>query len=852
MLSQQIRTLFLQFFQARGHLLVPSASLVPHDDPSLLLVGAGMVPFKPYFLGRQEPPAPRLTSCQRAFRTVDIDEVGSSPRHDTFFEMLGNFSFGSYFKEEAIAFAFEFLVDDLGLDAGRLHYSVHPDDLESERLWRKVAGVGPDRIVALEDNFWQAGPTGPCGVDSEIYYDLGPEHQRSPGEVPGTGDRFLEVWNLVFMDSERLDDSTIRPLARKGVDTGMGMERISMVVQGKPSIFDTDLFAPIVADFQRRARADLPPEAALRHLRILADHTRGACALLADGVVPLNEGRGYVLRRILRRALVSSMSLQVEGGLAPAARVVAEGLGESFPELRSSLAGIEGALVQEEERFRETLDRGMGQFEQMAAPGQAISADQAFRLHDTFGFPIELTHDLASARGLQVDSAGFQLLLDEQRQKGRAHRGAAGPQLPGRGLPSSAFVGYDQLEAEVRVLALLEAGEPAGALGPGVEGQVVLDRSPFYPEGGGQVGDRGRLTWEGGSALVLDSQPVAPDSIVLTCAVEGGRLEVGGTARAVVDAERRRGCAAHHSATHLLNATLRRVLGPEVVQRGSLVDPEHATFDFSWPRALTPDEQLELERGVNAAVRANLDRRIEELTLVEARDSGAISLPDETYREPVRVVGFGDFSRELCGGTHVAATGEVGAVVLTGSRSVGQGLRRLELRAGAAAESWWEQQRSQLDEVAAGLRTPAAEAGARVAALQERLRELERSLREVAQGAQSGGESALLVGTAEILIHDVPFPMERGEMRRVGEGLLTRAPLGGTLVLAAGGLLLLLSEAMTRRGLEAGRIAKEVCEALGGAGGGRPDLGQGTLPESAHRSAVQRLRTILETALEES
>ncbi len=848
MLSSQIRTRFLEYFQARGHLRVPSASLVPEDDPSLLLVGAGMVPFKPYFLGRKQPPAPRLTSCQRAFRAVDIEEVGNSTRHHTFFEMLGNFSFGSYFKEEAIRYAHQFLTAELGLDPDRLHFSIHPSDSVSERLWREVAGVGPERMVALEDNFWQAGPTGPFGVDSEIYYDLGEEYGDAPGETPGRGERYLEIWNLVFMDSERLPDGSAVPLPRPGVDTGMGLERLTRVLEGKSSNFDTDLFAPLILDFRERAAtlAQLGEGGGRRHLWILADHARGACALISDGVRPSNEGRGYVLRRLIRRALVSAQILELTGGLAPAVRLVAQILEDSMPQLGGQVGEIGSVLREEEARFAEVLDRGMGLFLRLAAEGSAISATDAFRLHDTFGFPIELTRDLAAARGLEVDTEGFESLLEEQRQRGR---GPAGTGLPA--LPASEFVGYQQMEIEARVELVLSDGRPAERLDQGERGEVVLNRSPFYPEGGGQVGDRGRLSWPGGAAEVEDTRPGEPGSQLVACLVTRGELETGMAVRAEVDPDHRQGCATHHSATHLVNSALRLVLGPEVAQRGSLVTPDHATFDFSWPRALTPEEVLAVERRVNDAVRQDLARRVELLTVEEARSSGAISLEGETYREPVRVVSFQGFSRELCGGTHVAASGELGAVVLTGERSVGQGLRRLELRAGGAAERWWESQRELVQLTALALGSPPLEVPSRVAALRDRARGLERALREAAQG-RGGAEVSLSFPGGELPVHDSPLPMERAEMRRLGERLAERAPTGSAAVLAGGTLLLLFGAQLTGRGMAAGELAKRICSALGGAGGGRPELGQGTLPEGEHAAALRELRNILEKLPEEA
>lgn len=865
--SHTIRTQFLEYFQQRGHQLVPSFPLVPRDDPTLLLVNAGMVPFKPFFLGLREPPANRLTTCQKAFRTVDIDEVGSSAVHDTFFEMLGNFSFGAYFKAETIEFAFEFLTSTVGLSPERLYPSVHPADSDSLGLWERVAGFPESRITKLADNYWQAGPTGPCGVDSEIYYDLGPEFGFGPKERPGTGSRFLEIWNLVFMDSERFADGTTKPLDRPGVDTGLGLERLAMVLQGVPSIFDTDLFAPILMDFQARSRATtVTATERLRHLRILADHTRGACALIGDDVRPSNEGRGYVLRRILRRALVSAFSLEVEGGLIPAAEVAVQILGVQYPEMRAGLPAIKEILSQESSRFQETLDRGMGQFQTLAdgASSGKISGADAFRLHDTFGFPFELTQDLAQARGLQVDEPAFQELLEAQRDRARTSRttapsgdgndARAHPAVDPGPLPTTRFRGYEEVELETEVLFVQSNGTAVARAEEGPEVQVVLADNPFYAEGGGQVGDRGALAWAGGAALVLDSQPSEQGASLQLVRVLRGELAVGQRVLARVDPTYRRGTAAHHSATHLLNRALREVLGEGVVQRGSYVATDHATFDFSWPEAISAEQLTEVERCVNRALRHDLPRLVELLSVDEARRSGAVALPEETYGEVVRVVSFGDFSKELCGGTHVTRTGEIGAAILTGSRSVGQGLRRIELVAGEAAERWWEAQRTHLADLSAAVQSPAPEILVRVRALQDRVREMERELRRGRQlGAAGAGGSVAVeqVAGSPLATEDLGPELDRRELRQHGDTLLERAPGGAAVVVAGGQLLIRLSEAQVSRGLSAGTMAETVCRELGGRGGGTQELGQGRIPEAGHQAALTAVRTILGSALEE-
>ncbi|MGA7172338.1 MAG: alanine--tRNA ligase [Candidatus Dormiibacterota bacterium] len=856
MLSQQIRTEFLNYFEQHGHLRVPSAPLIPRDDPSLLLVSAGMVPFKAYFLGQKTPPHDRLTSCQKAFRATDIDEVGDLS-HDTFFEMLGNFSFGAYFKEEAIAFAFELLTRGFGLDADRLYPSVHPDDEVSVQLWEKVAGIPGERVTRLQENFWQAGPTGPCGVDSEIYYDLGERFGSGPDERPGHGERYLEIWNLVFMDSEQLADGRTVPLLHPGVDTGMGLERVAMVLQGCDSIFDTDLFAPIRDDFANRSRK-LDSGGAThrdRHLRRLADHARGACMLIADGVAPSNEGRGYVLRHLLRRALVSSMSLGVEGGLGPCVPVVVSVLGENYSELTSGAGRVRAVIEQEEERFRETLDRGMEHFEAVVGRSDdgLISGADAFRLHDTYGFPLEVTEDLAAARNFQVDRAQVELLLQGQRELARSSRttrtvGAAQIELP----PTN-FVGYDRLQAKSQVTLLLLSGEPLARARIAEESEVVLEESPFYAEGGGQVGDRGRLDWEGGSAQVLDTTAPYPGARVHRCRVIEGELAVGQQVVATVDPLYRGGCAAHHSATHLLNAALHRQLGDGVVQRGSLVSPDRATFDFSWPRALSGDEVVALERQLNAAIREDLERRVELLSLDEARGSGALALPEETYGDQVRVVSFGDFSRELCGGTHVERSGRIGAAILTAEHSVGSGLRRLEMVVGNAAELWWEEQRNQGAAVVRQLRVPAGEARARVEALQERVRTLEKELDEAHRQGPLTRDAATWeqVGAITLAILDLPDALPRQDLTRRADELAAEIGQGCAVVLAGSALALKLTADLVARGLNAGQIAQAACRQFGG-GGGNPQFGQGGVSAGGHAAALATVRTILGSSLEEA
>jgi alanyl-tRNA synthetase len=858
LLSQQIRAEFLNYFEQHGHLRVPSAPLIPQDDPSLLLVSAGMVPFKAYFLGQKTPPQARLTSCQKAFRATDIDAVGDLS-HDTFFEMLGNFSFGAYFKEAAITYAFELLTQRFGLDPARLYPSVHPSDDTSAKLWGKIAGIPSERVTRLEENFWQAGPTGPCGVDSEIYYDLGERFGAGADQRPGRGERFLEIWNLVFMDSERLPDGRTVRLAHAGVDTGMGLERVAMVLQGCASIFDTDLFAPIREDFANRSRQleTVGPAQRDRHLRRLSDHARGACMLIADGVLPANEGRGYVLRHLLRRALVSAMSLDVAGGLGPAVPVVVSILGGTYSELAGGAERVRAVIQQEDVRFQETLVRGMEQFETVAAraEGGLITGADAFRLHDTYGFPLEVTEELAAARGIRVDLAQVEELLTQQRELARARRSTAVAGTTLLELPPTEFVGYDQLQADSRVslvYPVLREGETYDHAGADAEFDAVLERSPFYAEGGGQVGDRGTLQWPGGAALVLDTKAPHLGSRVHRCRVLQGELKAGQEVVATVDPVHRAGCAAHHSATHLLNAALHRQLGEGVVQRGSMVSSERATFDFNWPRALSAEELVGLERTLNSAIREDLERRVEHLTLDEARRSGALALPEETYNEDVRVVSFGDFSRELCGGTHVQRSGQIGSAILTAEHSVGSGLRRIEMVAGAAAERWWETQRTQTAEIARQLRAPAGEVRARVEELQERVRNLEKELDESRRQGPREAEAATReqVGAITLAILDLPSQLAKKDLARRADQLASEIGQGCVVVLAGSDLAVKLSPDLVARGLNAGQIAQAACRQFGG-GGGNAQFGQGGVSAGGHAAALATVRTILGSSLEE-
>ncbi len=697
MLSSEIRERFLRFFEERGHYRLASFPLIPHDDPSLLFTVAGMVPLKPWITGQRTPPSRDLVSCQKCFRGAglkydDIASVGD-PTHHTFFEMLGNWSIGHYFKEGAIDYAWEFSTDVLGLDPARLWPSIYPDDTESERLWVEKIGVPRERISRLTENWWAAGPTGPCGYDSELYYDWGGpcscgRADCSPEDECG-GDRFEEYWNLVFMEFDQQLDGSRPLLPNPTVDTGLGFDRIVAIVQGDRTGYATDHFAPMVDGFRSRSRAGVSDPSLERSLYVLADHLRGAGFLIAAGVLPANEGRGYVLRRLIRRAAVHARRVALQGGLAAGTGDLVGVMGPVYPELIEHRGLIEQTLGIEEEAFARTLDAGTERLAALLARNpKSIDGADAFRLYDTFGLPIELTVEMAAERGATVDLDGFEAAMQEQRERGQASArrvGFAGADT----LPATRFIGYDSLATEAQVLRI-GLDHEIEALGAGMSGSVLLDVSPFYAEAGGQVGDTGTLAWEGGSGVVRDTQPVAgSDARSHDLLVQAGELRPGQHVHAQVDAHRRGRIARHHSATHLLNRALREVLGDGVVQRGSFVGPDHTTFDFAFSRALTPDELGDIEHRVNEGIRRNLERTVALMPLADARASGAIALIDEAYTPDVRVVDFGGWSRELCGGTHVTRSGDLGAAIIVSESSIGQGIRRIEMVSGESAEERW-------------------------------------------------------------------------------------------------------------------------------------------------------------------
>jgi alanyl-tRNA synthetase len=852
-LSSEIRERFLRFFEERGHYRLASFPLIPHDDPSLLFTVAGMVPLKPWITGQRTPPSRDLVSCQKCFRGAglkydDIASVGD-PTHHTFFEMLGNWSIGHYFKEGAIDYAWEFSTKVLGLDPDRLWPSIYPDDMESERLWVERIGVPRERISRLTENWWAAGPTGPCGYDSELYFDWGDpcscgRTDCTPQDECG-GDRFEEFWNLVFMEFDQQPDGSRPLLPNPTVDTGLGFDRIVAIVQGDRTGYGTDHFAPIVNGFKSRAAGSSDP-ALERSFYVLADHLRGAGFLISAGVLPANEGRGYVLRRLVRRAAIHARRVGLRDGLAAGTPELVDTMGPAYPELVEFRGLIELTLRIEEEAFARTLDAATDRLAALLSrnPNRIDGAD-AFRLYDTFGLPIELTVEMAAERGATVDLEGFEAAMQEQRERGQASArrvGFAGTEA----LPPTRFVGYDLLETDSAVLRI-GLDSDIEVLGAGDSAVVLLDVSPFYAEAGGQVGDTGALLWPGGSAVVRDTQPIAgSDARAHEVLVESGELRPGQAVHAQVNAERRGRIARHHSATHLLNRALREVLGNGVVQRGSFVGPDHATFDFSFPRALTADELTDIEHRVNDGIRRNLERTVALMPLADARASGAIALIDEAYSPDVRVVDFGGWSRELCGGTHVTRSGDLGAAILVSESSIGQGIRRIEMVSGESAEERWQRIGTSLVTTARALKTRPEEVPERVAALQEQVRKLNR---EVTQARQAAPPS---VPTDAAVVEDaggVPFAhlvldgVDADSVSQAGDRLLAdrlqgdgvAAVLGpATLVVKVGGRAL-------DAGVHAGTLVTSAAEITGGKGGGRPDLGRGKVGDPAKREAAVSL-----------
>ncbi|MCG6860802.1 MAG: alanine--tRNA ligase [Chromatiaceae bacterium] len=839
--SAELRASFLRYFAEREHQIVPSSPLVPANDPTLLFTNAGMVQFKEVFLGREKRPYRRAVSSQKCVRAGgkhnDLENVGYTARHHTFFEMLGNFSFGDYFKPDAIRYAWDYLTRVLALPEERLWITVYKEDQAAERIWLDDVGVSPQRFSRCgeKDNFWSMGETGPCGPCSEIFYDHGPE---IPGGPPGTpdqdGDRFVEIWNLVFMQYDRDVEGRLTPLPRPSVDTGMGLERLAAVMQGTHNNYEIDLFRTLI-DAAAALTGCMNREN--KSLRVIADHIRSATFLITDGITPSNEGRGYVLRRIVRRAVRHGYQLgRDEPFFYRLVATLVEQMGDAYPEIRSAEAQVERVLKVEEERFAETLEQGMRILEQAVEgiQGDRISGEIVFKLYDTYGFPTDLTADVARERGLSLDMAGFEQAMERQKERARAASRFGAVQGPALDLEGETdFTGYEQLVDQATVVAIYRDGESQDNLSEGQEGVVVLGVTPFYAEAGGQVGDTGELVRTGVRVQILDTQKQGADVIGHIARVQEGELQVGDRVDARVDANRRRLIALNHSATHLLHAALREILGDHVQQKGSLVGPERLRFDFSHFEPVSREQLLQIERLVNHQIRENhlVETRI--MSLDDAKGSGAMALFGEKYAEQVRVLRMGDFSTELCGGTHVRALGDIGLVKIVAETGIASGVRRIEAVSGERALDAVEADEDQLLRIASLVKGTREDLNDKVVQLLERSKRLEKELSEIkAKLASSAGRDlaaqAVEVGGVKVLA----AKLDGADAKSLRDTLdQLKGKLGSAVVLLAAetdgkvSLVAGITKDLTDR-LKAGDLVKAAAARVGGKGGGRPDMAQ--------------------------
>jgi alanyl-tRNA synthetase len=851
MTSAQLRAAFLDFFKDRGHAVVPSSSLVPGNDPTLLFTNAGMVQFKDLFLGKEKRAYVRAATSQRCVRAGgkhnDLENVGYTSRHHTFFEMLGNFSFGDYFKQDAIRFAWDFVTGTLGIPPSRLWVTVYEEDDGAAEIWLKEIGVDPSRLTRMgaKSNFWAMGDTGPCGPCTEIFYDHGPEIAGGPpGSPDEDGDRYVEIWNLVFMQFDRSADGTLTPLPKPSVDTGMGLERVAAVMQGVHSNYEIDLFVRLIA-----AAAHATGTADLRSnsLRVIADHVRATSFLIVDGVLPSNEGRGYVLRRIMRRAIRHGFMLgQRQPFFHTLVATLEQEMGAAYPELTAQRAHIEKVILQEEERFAETLAQGMGLLDTaIGALGdrREIPGDTVFRLYDTYGFPVDLTSDIARERGLAIDEAGFAAAMEAQRARARA---ASKFNVDLRGGVSvdtqTSFVGYDGETGQGRVVALFRGQQAVDALQAGEQGQVVLDVTPFYAESGGQVGDAGELTTtDGARFIVSDTQKLGKAHVHLGT-LGSGALRVGDVAAASVDVDRREATRSNHSATHLLHSALRSVLGAHVLQKGSLVAPDKLRFDFSHYSAVSPAELQQIESIVNAEIRRNAEAETRVMDFDAAVAAGAMALFGEKYEEKVRVLRIGEFSTELCGGTHVRRAGDIGLFKIVSEGGVAAGVRRIEAVTGRAAYDFVVQTDQRLRDVASLVRGSRDDVEEKVRQLLDRARRMEKEIAQLKDRLASGSgrdlasEATVLAGGIRLVAASVEGA-DAAALRTAVDQL--KAKLGNASIIVLGSaagsekvaLIAGVSDDLTAR-IKAGEIVNFVAQQVGGKGGGRADLAQagGTQP----------------------
>lgn len=872
--SNELRELYQNFFVEKGHKRLPGASLVPHGDPTLLLTGAGMVPFKPYFLGKEKPEYTRVTTCQRCVRLGDVDAVGKDDRHATFFEMLGNFSFGDYFKKEAISWAWEFVTEHLKFPKDRLWVTVHTSDDEAAEIWQEL-GIPADRIVRLgEDNFWEIG-VGPCGPCSELYYDRGEAYGCSnPDCKPGCDcDRFMEFWNLVFIQYYKDETGEYHPLEAKSIDTGMGLERAIALLQGVDSIFDTDVVRPVIEKVAELAGVRYRENPAKdMSLRVIADHCRSITFMAFDGILPGNEGRGYVLRRLLRRAVRHGRLLGLtEPFINHVVDVVIETMTLGYPELSDKAGYIKKVLGMEEERFLATLDQGTALLEQVIesvkAKGETvIPGEDAFKLYDTFGFPLELTKEIAEENGLVVDEEKFNALMQQQREKARSARGKMGYLGDETSSPYSRFadqyqtefVGYDQLEAATHILAILRDGESVDSAAQGDKVDIILSKTPFYAEGGGQVADTGTLTAAGGAVEVRDVSKYNQTLIIHHGVVASGQIKVGDEVLATVYQYERLGAARNHTATHLLHKALKEVVGEHVNQAGSLVTPDRLRFDFTHFEALTREQLDEIEARVNSRILENLSVDTIITDLEEALAQGAVALFEEKYGNKVRIIQIGDYSKELCGGTHVRQTGEIGIFKIVSEGAVAAGIRRIEALTGKAAMKYIAEQEKILSELSFRLQAGPGEVVQKLERVLLHVKQLEHEVTSLKEKLAAASATDLLdrvetMGDLKVLVTEVQAE-DAKTLRTLGDKL--KAKMGsGVLVLGARTedkvfFLAMVSPDAVKQGIKAGDLVKTAAQVAGGGGGGRPEMAQagGRNPEKlpeALMAAYQAIQSIV-------
>jgi len=869
MKSNDIRSGFLKFFESKGHVIVPSSSLVPHDDPTLLFVNSGMVQFKDVFLGKEKRPYSRATTSQRSVRAGgkhnDLENVGYTARHHTFFEMLGNFSFGDYFKKDAIQYAWELLTRVYGLPPEKLWTTVYQTDDEAYEIWTKTIGIPKERVVRIgdkpggqkyqSDNFWQMADTGPCGPCSEIFYDHGAGIAGGPpGSPDADGDRYIEIWNLVFMQFNRDDKGVMHPLPKPSVDTGMGLERIAAVLQGRHSNYEIDLFQDLI-----KAAARETNQAQLKNpsLNVIADHIRACSFLVVDGVIPGNEGRGYVLRRIIRRAIRHGYKLgQKQPFFHRLVDDLDKAMGDAYPELRKNKARVADVLKQEEERFAETLENGMAVLESALASGESLlDGDTVFRLYDTFGFPVDLTADICRERGVRIDMAGFEAAMEEQRSRARAaSKFAMAADLEYSG-GKTEFRGYDTLKVPARVVALYMEGAATKALKGGETGVVVLDQTPFYAESGGQVGDRGEIVGSAGTFTVSDTQKIQADVFGHHGSLKTGALKVGDRVEARVDTALRERTMRNHSVTHLMHKALREVLGGHVQQKGSLVDPDKTRFDFSHGKPLSDQELRTVEHLVNAEILQNTPTRAQVMPIEEAKKSGAMMLFGEKYGDEVRVLDIGS-SREFCGGTHVSRTGDIGLFKITSEGGVASGVRRVEATTGTTALALVDKQLREFQEVARQVR---AQSGAgmvekAVIGLIEEKKALEKELAKLKLKLASGqgvdlASQAVTVKGAKVLattVEGADAKTLRETLDQLKDRLKSAVIVLGAVNDGKVSLITGVTNDLIAK-VKAGELVNFVAQQVGGKGGGRPDMAQaGGTDAAALPGALQSVKSWVE------